>query len=86
MMYNQWDSQHAANCPVTKEREDLLAKLADDPHNPYLLGAIPEYMKGGDQEVENCTCEAGEYQRQLEADIPYDGDRPPGTSGSWGEA
>lgn len=52
----KWDREHAADCPVTKERADLLDRLQSDPGNEYLLGAVPEYQAGGDQEVENCTC------------------------------
>ena len=48
--------EHAAECPVLAQRRDLLAKLSEDPTNPYLLGALVEYYGMGDQESEGCTC------------------------------
>lgn len=51
-----WVVAHDEGCPVTLARASLLADLADDPENPYLLGAVPEYDEGGDQEVELCEC------------------------------
>jgi len=60
MQSHQWVNQHADDCPVTKERADLLDKLGEDPTNPGLLGAVPEYDEEGDQEMENCTCKWGE--------------------------
>ena len=35
--------------------------LEQDPTNAGLLGAVPEYDNGGDQEAENCDC--GAYDR-----------------------
>lgn len=52
-----WTNQHDPKCPVTRYRRELLADLARDPGNRYLLGAVPEYDDGGDQEVELCECE-----------------------------
>lgn len=52
-----WVNQHDAECPVNDYRTALLADLAEDPTNPYLLGAVPEYDHGGDQELELCECE-----------------------------
>lgn len=52
-----WQNAHADTCAVTAARIDLLAKLRDDPENPYLHGAVPEYDGGGDQEGELCTCD-----------------------------
>ena len=51
-----WRSEHSVACPVTHWRERLLADLEQDPEDPYLLGAVPEYDEGGDQEAELCTC------------------------------
>lgn len=51
-----WKIKHDDDCQVTVDRAGLLAELAADPKNPYLLGALPEYDNGGDQEVELCTC------------------------------
>jgi len=53
---HHWVNKHASDCPITYERKDLLDKLSEDPTNSGLLGAVPEYDEGGDQEVENCTC------------------------------
>ena len=58
-MTTPWVNQHAPACPVTRHRADLLSLLEADPKNAGLLGAIPEYDGGGDQEVENCTCRPG---------------------------
>lgn len=55
-LHHAWVNQHAADCPVTRGRADLLADLARDPHNRVLRGAVPEYDRGGDQEVELCVC------------------------------
>ena len=55
---HQWVNQHEPDCPITKHRKDLLNDLAQDPTNQYLLGAVPEYDEGGDQEVELCICPA----------------------------
>jgi len=53
---HEWQQEHSPDCPVVRYRADLLRELAADPNNPYLLGALPEYDGGGDQEAENCTC------------------------------
>ena len=53
---HEWQQEHSPDCPVVRYRADLLLSLATDPNNPYLLGALPEYDNGGDQEAENCTC------------------------------
>ena len=53
---NLWNTQHSLECEVTKQRANLLAELAQDPDNVYLLGAVPEYDEGGDQEAELCDC------------------------------
>ena len=54
----QWATRHTEGCPVTVARASLLADLERDPASPGLLGAVPEYDNGGDQEAELCTCEA----------------------------
>ena len=58
-----WHNQHTDDCAVTVARVSLLAELAasdaeqgDSGRHAYLLGAVPEYDNGGDQEVELCTC------------------------------
>lgn len=55
-----WEVIHDEACAVTRERRDLLADVAKAANDPdqlaYLHGAVVEYDKGGDQEVENCTC------------------------------
>lgn len=71
---HEWTNQHAASCQVTKDRANLLERLANDPGNPYLLGAVPEYDNGGDQEAENCDC--GAYRRTVAIPVPYEGDQP----------
>jgi hypothetical protein len=56
----QWHVQHADYCPVTSARVGLGVALAASEvgsrEHDYLLGAVPEYDLGGDQEVELCTC------------------------------
>lgn len=56
MKDHRWTNVHDAKCPVSVSRRNLLADLAKDPTNRYLLGAVPEYDHGGDQEVELCEC------------------------------
>jgi len=51
-----WENEHAQDCQVTRDRKSLVEALLRDPSSEYLLGVVPEYDKGGDQEVENCTC------------------------------
>jgi hypothetical protein len=51
----RWENEHDPSCPVTEQRIDLLKQL-DYEATPYLLGAVPEYQAGGDQEVELCEC------------------------------
>lgn len=57
-----WTNEHSTRCPVTRDRRNLLAKLAeareagDTPLVAALEGAGIEYDNGGDQETENCTC------------------------------
>jgi predicted transglutaminase-like cysteine proteinase len=59
---------HAEDCQITRERVELLKRIslranhtvvpARDSEFWALIGASHEYFDGGDQEVENCTCEA----------------------------
>lgn len=56
MTDHTWVNRHDDGCPVTRDRASLLADLAKDPTNPYLLGAVPEYDGWGDQESELCEC------------------------------
>lgn len=57
-----WTHQHDPECPVTRDRRNLLIKLAearkagDETLVRALEGAGIEYDNGGDQEVECCTC------------------------------
>jgi len=51
-----WDNVHDDACPVTGARASLVKELHRNPHDQYLLGAVPEYDHGGDQEAELCTC------------------------------
>ena len=51
-----WRNEHSEGCPVTYWRGRLANDLEPDPENPYLLGAVPEWDEGGDQEAEVCTC------------------------------
>ena len=39
-------------------RTSLLKQLAMTPQDKHLLGAVPEYDLGGDQEVELCECDS----------------------------
>lgn len=56
----EWSTQHADDCPVTRHRAELLVEIGDTQFGTdrmaYLMGAVPEYDLGGDQEVELCTC------------------------------
>jgi hypothetical protein len=67
-----WNTQHAPACQVTKERADLLAALENDPTNAGLLGALPEYDNGGDQEAENCDCGAYDAAQAVLAHVRSD--------------
>ena len=53
----KWRNDHSEGCPVTYWRGRLANDLEPDPENPYLLGAVPEWDEGGDQEAEVCTCQ-----------------------------
>lgn len=62
-----WQDEHDGACPVTADRTRLADELQADPQNRYLLGALPEYDGGGDQEAEGCTC--GAYAKHLVARV-----------------
>lgn len=66
-MTHVWVNQHSDECPVTHGRRGLLADIEADTGTGRdgLLGAVPEYDGGGDQEAELCTC--GGYGRALVA-------------------
>lgn len=55
LLWVVWENEHDPSCPVTAGRIDLLKEM-DYETSPYLLGAVPEYQAGGDQEVELCQC------------------------------
>lgn len=64
-LQGQWENIHTAECPITSQRADLLREIAqldvdrgDSGRMAALLGAVPEYDCGGDQEVEGCECGA----------------------------
>ena len=50
---------------MTDGRRKLRDDLEQRPDDEYLLGAVPEYDGGGDQEAELCTC--GGYGRAVVA-------------------
>jgi hypothetical protein len=54
----QWQNTHRDECPVTTGRRMLSDDLEQRPDDPYLLGAVPEWDRGGDEEAEACTCDA----------------------------
>jgi hypothetical protein len=55
----EWQNEHAPSCPVTAGRASLADALARDPRDAALLGAVPEWDAGGDEEAEHCTCGLG---------------------------
>jgi hypothetical protein len=52
----EWQNEHAPDCPVTAGRISLAEELERDPENAALLGAVPEWDRGGDEEAEHCAC------------------------------
>lgn len=52
----RWQNEHRSDCPVTEGRASLSKALARDPGDAALLGAVPEWDKGGDEEGEHCNC------------------------------
>ena len=52
----EWQNEHAPDCPVTDGRVGLAGQLERDPENAALLGAVPEWDAGGDEEAEHCAC------------------------------